>query len=120
MGFSDLQPVNGDSELATLKKILQATLRTASMTRALGPIRAKTVDGNFAPLDPVACFSVVITNTTGKAVNYRRGGSGEEVTVPNNSGKVVDVASSASEIEVRNSTDTASIAVKYECNGEAV
>lgn len=103
-----------------LMMILAQLAGGMSVNRALGPIREITVDENFAALASVVCTSVVLTNNSAKSINYRRGGSGVEITLPPGTGKLVDVRSNAHEIQLRNSTDTADAAVQYECNGEAV
>ncbi len=89
-----------------------------SKNRATGAIRQVSVAVTFVALASVRCSSVVITNTSGKSISIRRGGSGFVLTLPNNTGKLMDVVSTASEIQVANAEDSDTINVQYELNGE--
>lgn len=99
---------------------MQRDVWRATGQRALGAIRSININGTFEALESVNGTGVIITNTSGKDVKYRRGNAGFWVTIPNGAGKIVDISSNASEIQVANATDNTAIDVVYEIQGESV
>lgn len=64
-------------------------------------LQTSATGSSYVTFAAFGCDSLDIVNTTGTAIEYRRGGTGDTVTIPNNSARMIVGISNASEISLR-------------------
>lgn len=72
----------------------------------------------FVNFPSQTCKQLDIVNTSGADIEYRRGGTGNTITVPNNSGRTILGITNASDISIRRlDTSNTQVTVKAEALG---
>jgi hypothetical protein len=101
-GTPSVNVVGGDSLQTDSAKRLKTRGAVAQATSAtILSLQTSVTGANFVTFSAQACDSLDLINTTGTAIEYRRGGAGNTVVVPTNASRLIVGLANANEISLR-------------------